>query len=130
MTSLPQVTPIHTKNFVDPLVRNDMKLFTKTVTVDWWVEAVCGVKPDKLNAWADYFRQKGLFTDQAILEELNIFSCALREEERYKLTAKIFEKVLEVVQVSVDELKDNQCSRTTLRGEEDCWDQSWRQEGG
>ncbi|KAI0762062.1 hypothetical protein BC629DRAFT_1443365 [Irpex lacteus] len=106
ISSSSYITPIHTKSFIDPLVRNDMKLFTKTVTVDRWVEVVCGVKPDKLNTWADYFRQKGLFTDQAISEELDTFNCALREEERYKPTAKIFEKVLEVAQVSVNELKD------------------------
>lgn len=99
-------TASHTKGFVDPFVRNDMKMFTKTVTVDQWVKAVCGVDADKLEAWATCFKEKGLFLDGAISEQLDRFSRAKREEERYKPTAEVFERVLEVAATSADELED------------------------
>ena len=84
----------HTKSTIDPLVRKDMKQFTKNVPVDHWVEGVCGRNKDTINAWESYFKDINLFNDSQVREHIKAFCDAACETERYDPFTALTEIIL------------------------------------
>ncbi|KAI0090123.1 hypothetical protein BDY19DRAFT_992356, partial [Irpex rosettiformis] len=93
----------HTKKTIDPVVRDDMSDFTKNISIASWVEAVCGVKNDTINHWAEYFLNNGLFEN--IKGDLNTFCRAQDEPHRYEPFAAILKKTLAFSVEAKDELQ-------------------------
>lgn len=85
----------HTKPTIDPLVRKDMKQFTKNVSVDHWVEGVCGRNKETISAWESYFKEIDLFSDSQVREHIKAFCDAARETQRYDPFTALAEIILD-----------------------------------
>ncbi|KAI0085841.1 hypothetical protein BDY19DRAFT_1018841 [Irpex rosettiformis] len=79
---------------VDSRVISAMDNCTQNVSVDKWVQAVCGVDQKHLKSWEMFFKAKDLFNEQDIIKHFNGFCTAWNEEQRYGPFVGIIESTL------------------------------------
>ncbi len=77
-------------------LKNDIKQYSKTISVECWIDAILNVSPEQLLRWTSLLRQKPIVLDQTIEENMQAYRDRLQEQDGYLPWTIIANQVVKV----------------------------------